>query len=100
MTGSVPNLKFNFKLRVMHLNNNYLTGTIPRSIQFLKRLVSLRLDKNSFTSTIPSTIVKLRNITELDLSSNLFRGAIKSLFQLNTLQKLYLNDNSFTGTIS
>ena len=52
----------------MCLNNNQLTGEIPKEIGKLMNLKELYLDNNQLTGEIPKEIGKLMNLNELYLS--------------------------------
>ncbi|XP_050147124.1 MDIS1-interacting receptor like kinase 2-like isoform X17 [Malus sylvestris] len=126
-SGPIPNsIGLISGLQYIDLSNNFLEGKIPPSIGKLRELQSLDLSYNSLNSSIPSELGLCTNLTHLSLSSNKFNGELplslsnlKNLVELRLdanlfigqilpslvsnwteLVSLYLQDNSFSGTIS
>ncbi|EOA23579.1 hypothetical protein CARUB_v10016775mg [Capsella rubella] len=87
------------QLRVLSLENNSLSGSIP-DLSHLTNLKSLTLSKNQFSGTISGSILSLRRLAELDLSYNRFSGEIPSeINALSRLSSLHLEFNRFSGTL-
>ncbi|XWS24200.1 hypothetical protein CRYUN_Cryun28dG0080400 [Craigia yunnanensis] len=87
------------QLRVLSLQNDSLTGSIP-DLSGLVNLKSLFLDHNFFTGSFPPSILSLHRIRTLDLSYNNLTGPIpSSLASLDRLYYLRLDWNRFNGTI-
>ncbi|KAJ3023592.1 UNVERIFIED_CONTAM: hypothetical protein HDU68_008550 [Siphonaria sp. JEL0065] len=80
---------------------NRLSGSIPESFQYLIRLKFLDLSRNAFTGPIhPCSLNKLQSLEKLLLYSNQFSGRIlDSICQLTNLISLHLHQNQFTGRI-
>lgn len=87
------------QLRVLSLENNSISGSIP-DLSPLTNLKSLILSKNEFSGTLSSSIFSLRRLIELDLSYNNFAGEIPSeINALSRLSSLNLEFNRFNGTL-
>lgn len=87
------------QLRVLSLENNSLSGSIP-DLSPLVNLKSLILSRNGFSGTFSPSILFLRRLTVLDLSYNNFSGEIPSeINALSRLSSLNLEFNRFDGTV-
>jgi len=84
----------------LSLNNNNLTGQIPKTISRLSKLNTISFQGNLIASAIPGSIGSLPNLTTLYLHSNKLIGAIPStLNNLTVLQNLYLSTNLLSGDL-
>lgn len=104
LSGSLPLSFAGMKnLHEFHAYSNKLSGKIPMQIGFLgffSQLKVLYLDDNELTGTIPSSLANVRGLVDLYLSKNHLEGPIpKTLSQQSDLKNLRLNDNQLTGTI-
>lgn len=112
--GSIPNLwgKILSNLRILHLYDNQLIGSIPDSLWQHTKLQELRLDGNQLTGKIfaapsspplPSNDLKSNDLKMLDLSNNRLSGSIpnnkEQLLKYANLEQLSLKGNIFDGTI-
>ncbi|KAL7201516.1 hypothetical protein ACSBR1_033256 [Camellia fascicularis] len=100
--GSIPSSLGKCKyLQTIHLCHNKFNGTILESIIGLSpTLLDLNMSHNSFTGSLPSEIADFRNLVKLDVSHNILSGDIPgSLGKCLSLEQLYLQSNSFQGTI-
>ncbi|CAI8599261.1 unnamed protein product [Vicia faba] len=87
------------QLRVLSLQNNSLTGTIP-DLSGLFNLKTLFLDNNHFSGSLPLSLFSLHRIKTIDFSHNNLSGDIPVDFiNLDRLYYLRLSFNSFNGTI-
>ncbi|KAF3947353.1 hypothetical protein CMV_026502, partial [Castanea mollissima] len=89
------------ELKTLDLSyNKGLTGTLPRSIGSLKKLLNLILVGCSFSGPIPDTIGSLQQLLYLSLNSNQLSGQIPpSIGNLSNLLWLDLTDNQLDGPI-
>ncbi|XP_050261520.1 leucine-rich repeat receptor protein kinase HPCA1-like [Quercus robur] len=89
------------ELKTLDLSyNKGLTGTLPRSIGSLKKLLNLILVGCSFSGPIPDTIGSLQQLLYLSLNSNQFSGQIPpSIGNLSNLLWLDLTDNRLDGPV-
>lgn len=58
LTGVLPDLSKLVNLKIMHLENNQLSGSLPAYLGHLPNLQELFIDNNSFRGTIPSALLK------------------------------------------
>ncbi|KAJ3309725.1 hypothetical protein HDU76_003539 [Blyttiomyces sp. JEL0837] len=90
LTGSIPNGLSGLKsLAFLDLSRNNLTGVIADWIGDLP-LTYLSLAQNSLTGGLPNTNIK----------GNKLSGPVDVLWNLTSMESIYLGDNGFTGTIS
>ncbi|KEH26029.1 putative protein kinase RLK-Pelle-LRR-XII-1 family [Medicago truncatula] len=88
------------QLKSFFLHNNYLEGTIPRSIGNCTSLQELYLYNNFFTGSLPMEIGHLNQLQILQMWNNNLSGPIPSkLFNISTLENLFLGQNSFSGML-
>eukprot|EP00533_Pseudo-nitzschia_delicatissima_P004848 CAMPEP_0116113460 /NCGR_PEP_ID=MMETSP0327-20121206/19520_1 /TAXON_ID=44447 /ORGANISM="Pseudo-nitzschia delicatissima, Strain B596" /LENGTH=2649 /DNA_ID=CAMNT_0003606819 /DNA_START=275 /DNA_END=8224 /DNA_ORIENTATION=- len=97
------------QLRNLFMLGNQLTGTIPPELGYLARLEHLSLGKNKLEGSIPRQITSLPLLEFLSLeneaesSNNSFTsglsGPLPALDGFPRIRELYLQHNSFTGTI-
>jgi len=101
LTGSIPAEIGNLtKLEQLYLDINQLTGSIPVEIGNLTQLQYLNLARNQLTGSIPVEIGNLTQLKVLHLVRNQLTGSIPAeIGNLTQLQHLYLNDNQLTGSI-
>lgn len=64
-------------LKVLKLNKNLLTGSIPIHIGVMKELDLLDLSENQFKSTIPTQLGHLTGLETLKLNANQLTGSIR-----------------------
>ncbi|XP_059066763.1 receptor-like protein EIX1 isoform X2 [Cryptomeria japonica] len=85
-------------IQFLLLNDNWLTGNIPPSMQVNSSLQVLNLENNHLNGKIPSSIANFSSLQILNLGNNNFGGMIPSEFgQLSQLQSLVLKDNQLSG---
>lgn len=83
LSPSIGNLSF---LRLLNLENNSLSSSIPGELGHLFRLQMLRLGNNSFSGEIPANISSCANLIALRLEGNNLTGKLPE--QLESLSKL------------
>nr|GMC97651.1 receptor-like protein 12 [Ipomoea batatas] len=101
-TGSIPSTMANLtSLAYVDFSNNNFTGPFP-SFQKSKNLIYIDLSHNALTGPLFSSHFKgLSELKYVNLGSNLLSGQIpRDLFDLPSLQRLYLNDNRFGGHVN
>ena len=78
----------------MDLSRNELVGTIPSGIDNLEDLTEWNLGHSGLTGEIPGDIGLLDSLALLDISNNDLNGELPV-----RLERLYLDENEFTGRI-
>ncbi|XP_034914103.1 uncharacterized protein [Populus alba] len=97
LSPSIGNLSF---LRLLRLENNSFTNTIPQEIDRLVRLQTLILGNNSFTGEIPANISHCSNLLSLNLEGNNLTGNLPAgLGSLSKLQVFSFRKNNLGGKI-
>mmetsp|Transcript_24615 Transcript_24615/g.47155 ORF Transcript_24615/g.47155 Transcript_24615/m.47155 type:complete len:550 (-) Transcript_24615:101-1750(-) len=94
--------KKSWQIQGIDLNMNNAVGTIPPEISFLNESIKvLKIDFNAFSSTIPSSFGKLSRLTTLGLSHNCLSGDIpEDIVQLPDLLTVKLFGNPMlTGNL-
>ncbi|KAG5551670.1 hypothetical protein RHGRI_009925 [Rhododendron griersonianum] len=83
------------------LNENNLNGSIPRQLLIVSSLsIALDLSRNRLSGSLPPEVGYLKNLAKIDISENVMSGEIPgSLGSCNSLENLYLQQNSFQGSI-
>lgn len=81
------------------LGTNQFTGKLPKWLGKFSNLQELELSNNGFTSTIPSEFRNLMNLTTLSLGANNIDGNLNVVEGMFLLEKIYLQDNLFTGIV-
>ena len=94
------------QLKNMYMLGNQLTGTIPSELGYLARLEHLSLGKNKFQGSIPRQITSLPLLEFLSLENEAdssgnggLSGPLPALDGFPRIRELYLQHNTFTGTI-
>eukprot|EP00545_Synedropsis_sp_CCMP1620_P011458 CAMPEP_0119014786 /NCGR_PEP_ID=MMETSP1176-20130426/10385_1 /TAXON_ID=265551 /ORGANISM="Synedropsis recta cf, Strain CCMP1620" /LENGTH=636 /DNA_ID=CAMNT_0006968027 /DNA_START=144 /DNA_END=2054 /DNA_ORIENTATION=- len=87
-------------LTQLTLGYNQFAADIPMWLGNFTLLEVLGLSNNGFTSTIPSQLKELASLTTLALDDNDLTGNLSLLEYMPLLEKVYLEDNAFTGTIT
>jgi len=103
LLGSIPSEVFG----MANLNNLYVDGCkniggqLDANLGGLSSIEILRLGGTGLQGSLPSTLFALTTLVELDLSDAGFSGTLSEDFSLlaDSLQRLYLQGNSFSGTI-
>ena len=98
----VPEILPLTNLRTLHLNNNFISGSLPKSFAALKFLTQLRVDSNLLTGTLPS-FEDVPFLDYIDISNNKLDGPIphKFLESLHSKSKptIRLSENQLTGVV-
>ncbi|KAG5235194.1 LRR receptor serine/threonine-protein kinase [Salix suchowensis] len=97
LSPSIGNLSF---LRLLNLENNSLSSSIPGELGRLFRLQMLRLGNNSFSGEIPANISSCANLIALRLEGNNLTGKLPEQLQsLSKLKVLIFYRNNLVGEI-
>ncbi|XP_027078260.2 receptor-like protein EIX2 [Coffea arabica] len=92
---------WNGSLEELYLVSNQLSGQLPSSLGFFKKLRYLYLFDNLISGPIPASVGSLLNLEGLDLSYNRLNGSIpQSMGKLTKLNALYLLQNFLEGVLS
>ena len=90
-------------LRVLHLNENRLTGAVSSSLENLLNLEKINLAGNQFTGEIPPELGNIAKLEFLALSRNRLTGPVPGklagLGSNSVLKELHLGGNQLTGEI-
>ncbi|GKV31117.1 hypothetical protein SLEP1_g39853 [Rubroshorea leprosula] len=88
------------ELRGLFLTNNFMNGSIPKSLCNSKSLVYLDLSNNMLSGSIPNCWRNDQSFNFIDLSSNNLSGLFPSTMgQFSSLFILHLNNNSLHGEL-
>ncbi|XWS24201.1 hypothetical protein CRYUN_Cryun28dG0080400 [Craigia yunnanensis] len=98
LTGSIPDLSGLVNLKSLFLDHNFFTGSFPPSILSLHRIRTLDLSYNNLTGPIPSSLASLDRLYYLRLDWNRFNGTIPPLNQ-SSLKTFNISRNNLTGAI-
>lgn len=86
------------KTRCLHLENNAITGTLPRSMSRLAFLKEFTAHRNKIKGSIPVDIGECRELTLLSLHHNRLTGFLpESITQCVKLKQLFLVKNKLLG---
>ena len=107
LSGTIsPEFRELKQLKNLYLLGNELTGTIPPELGYLAQLEHLSLGKNKLEGSIPRQITSLPLLeflsleNEADSSNNGgLLGPLPALDGFPRIRELYLQHNTFTGTI-
>ncbi|XP_010530157.1 PREDICTED: probable leucine-rich repeat receptor-like protein kinase At5g63930 isoform X2 [Tarenaya hassleriana] len=100
LNGSVPQ-HISPNLVRLRLGSNKLTGILPpAAFESLEDLTYLELDNNTLTGHIPRELALCQSLTLLNLAANQFTGSLPSdLGNLSKLQGMEMQQNKLTGRI-
>ncbi|XVF78746.1 hypothetical protein PTKIN_Ptkin14bG0160500 [Pterospermum kingtungense] len=87
------------RMRSINLRFNLLNGDIPQTLVNMSNPEILVLGSNQLSGTVPQ-ILDMPNLDILVLSENKLSGQIpSSIFKVSSLKELYLDSNSFSGSL-
>jgi hypothetical protein len=100
LEGSIPDFDPQSEMKMLLLDDNLLTGTLPTSLFIQPALAEFNLQNNFLSGTIDPSIGALTSLTDLDFSNNDFSGTIPTRLALLENVKLCLfAGNDLTGMI-
>jgi Leucine-rich repeat (LRR) protein len=101
LTGSIPNTIYSQdSLEILSLSGNQLTGAIRSQIGQLPDLFFLSLEENKFSGSLPTTLGNLLDLADLTLQDNQLTGGIPSqLGELEQIGTVNLSKNRLTGSL-
>lgn len=101
ISGSIPrNISGLVNLTYLNLSNNLLNGSIPPEMSQMRLLERLYLSNNLLSGEIPRSIGEIPHLGLVDFSGNRLAGAIPdTLSNLTQLRRLMLHHNQLSGAI-
>ncbi|CAL0330767.1 unnamed protein product [Lupinus luteus] len=72
--GPIPDLSSLYKLRILLLDHNHFSGSIPVQLNLLNRVVSIRLDFNSLNGSVP--VINVPGLKIFNVSENRLTGPV------------------------
>ncbi|XP_072979101.1 receptor kinase-like protein Xa21 [Typha angustifolia] len=101
LSGSIPSSLGKSLLEALSLDNNKLTGSIPKDVLLISTLsINLGMSHNQLSGQLPPEVGNLENLRILNLQENRFEGQIPILLgECQVLEYLYLDGNLFQGPI-
>ncbi|KAJ8562153.1 hypothetical protein K7X08_011444 [Anisodus acutangulus] len=91
----------NNSLETLNLSLNKLSGNLPSTLGYLRKLKDLQLRFNSLTGTIPETIGNLSYLEALYLTSNKMSGNLTpNIGQLTSMVSLDISENMWEGFVT
>ncbi|PWA45712.1 leucine-rich repeat protein [Artemisia annua] len=89
------------ELRFLYLENNNLSGGIPRTLSSLYNLQSLNMHGNKLSGRLPDSLMNLTNLNILQLGGNELVGSIPTWLgsKLSFLTLVNLRSNKFDGNV-
>ncbi|KAL6538922.1 hypothetical protein OROMI_025248 [Orobanche minor] len=98
LTGSIPREWTSTKLQKLVLSGNRLSGPIPDHLGNITTLEYMIIETNRFNGGVPSELGRLVKLETLVLSANNISGRLSTeLFHLKNLSVLRLINNYFRG---
>jgi hypothetical protein len=103
-SGHFPegNSSINVKFEELIVNNNFFVGSLPSSIGYFVKLVSLSFNSNQFTSTVPQSYKNLSELEQFFIQDNLISGSVTELLNnilSASLSAIDLSNNQLTGSL-
>lgn len=100
VVGSLPDFSNLVNLKILLLDNNGMSGSLPSSLASLVRLEQLNLGKQYFSGGVPSQWGNWVNMTKYNLAYNGLTGSLPDVSKMSKLEVLELEGNQLTGDIS
>jgi hypothetical protein len=97
LTGSIPDLSALTAITDLLWHKNRLTGTLPSTLALLSQLRRLTFDQNNITSTIPAEFERLTSLELFNGFENQLVGTVPNLAP--SLKSLWLARNNLSGSL-
>ncbi|MCD7472411.1 hypothetical protein HAX54_013645 [Datura stramonium] len=98
--GSLPEFPSNGSLQTLVLSDTKFSGSLPESIGNLRKLSRVELRACNFTGPIPTSMENLTQLVHLDFELNSFTGSFPSFKLSKNLTYIYSGRNKLTGISS
>ncbi|PIM99233.1 Leucine-rich repeat protein [Handroanthus impetiginosus] len=101
LTGGIPPclLNKNWKLGVLNLGRNNISGTIPDTFSVNCSLQTLDLNNNVLKGKIPGSLVNCPSLEVLNIGNNRLEDTFPCMLLKNSLRVLILRSNKFYGDL-
>ena len=99
-SGVIPSWIGQLKnLNLLWLYNNNFSGNIPAFIWKLNKLTNLDISRCQLTGHLSNNIGNLKDLANFNCSENNLSGPLPPSFGSLPLQRVYFNNNQFSGSI-
>jgi len=95
-TEDIGDLK---ELKILSIEKNHITGTLPEILTDCQLLHTLRLNGNKLTGSLPSFLQEMTSLASLDLADNEIAGTLIPFDKHRDLRRLDLSFNHIAGTV-
>ncbi|KAL2644285.1 hypothetical protein R1flu_011872 [Riccia fluitans] len=106
LSGNLPEdtrATFYANVETLLLNNNSLTGPVPKGFWNMEKAATMDLSGNQFTGALPGGAIIMPSLQALNLSRNTFSGPIpaeiSNLMRNFNLRTVDLSFNNFSGPL-
>lgn len=96
LTGTFPS---QISSKTIIVSRNFISGTLSPTFQLDPSVIQFDISDNQLSGTLPPLMFERSQAKKIDLSGNLFTGEFPSVFSYRTLEVIYLQHNSFKGTL-
>ena len=102
LSGTIPSelALSNGTLRLLDLQGNFLSGTIPAALAAMTQLTSVALNQNRLSGWLPTSLGGLALVTSINVSANNLSGTLGGpLAPLHRLSHLHFGFTRISGTL-
>ncbi len=99
LTGSLPVILSSKLMKVLSINNNELSNSLPHYLCNMISLEDLSLNTNYMTGNLLDCLSNLSNMQQFDISGNSFIGTLPSLLTWSKIRGISVNSNLLYGRI-
>ena len=101
LVGSVPDsFQYLTQMTIFDASGSQFSGTVPSWIGQWSSLSLFSFSANRITGSLPTALATLTNLSTFSVDANEMTGNLSVLEKLTNLQALYLEDNTFSGTLN